>query len=277
MHTAFIWTGQFASEKTLQDYANHSKRNCAWYKDFPFSDDVIATYDQSFRAPGETLRDALLRLHYSAEYLDAVVKKLKQQKQLDTVNAVKLMYAKKADAKLVDVQSWPQDKQLRFLGQFDFDLRKAPLQHPDLKTEPRYDHTGYVSIWIGTAKSPAQAEKYFAEDEYDEAADDGPSSPFGRDWRLSYDHDYLFYETATAPLPIAKLVAKWRDLKPFAAAIAAAAAKQCITDGNVIVVAYDLDYTQQPPFSTTNDAGYIRHPGKPKAKSIVKFLGAFHP
>lgn len=275
MDTAFLWTGHFANEKAFLAYANPSKRNCPWYKDFPYSDDVIASYHQAFRGSGESLRDALLRLHYSAGYLDAAMKKLKQQKLLDTVNAVQLVYMKQREAQTIDVKAWPKDKPLRFLGQFDFEPRKTPLVHPDAPTEPRYDHSGMLSIWIGTAKSKAEAEQYFAEDAWDEAADDGPSSPFGRDWKLTYDHDYLFYEAYAKPLPVAKLLAQWPDIKPCAAAAQAAATKLGLTTGNLVVVAYDLDYTARAPFSTTNPAGYQRHPGKPKAKTMLTFVGAF--
>lgn len=278
MSVAFVWVGEFASEQEFMDYANHSKRKCPFREDFPFSEYRGESLVQTFRSPKESLRDAMIRLYYAPGYMDAALAKLDELQLTNAVNAVKVIYTasrQKTDNALVD--QWPKSgKPLRFIGGFEFDSEKTPLRHPEYKGIPAFEQEGFVSIWIGNAPSQPAIEEYMAEDEYDDEADeDRPASKFGRDWKLNYDHDYLFHEGYATAKPVKALLEGWADAKSFATEAEAAARSLGISAGNFIVVAYDLDYSQKAPFYTLDSAGYWRHKGKPSAKSPLKFVGAF--
>lgn len=277
MYTAFVWVGTFENEQAFQAYANHSKKKCPWCDDFPLdAAKGVGTYQDAFRSAKDALRAPLLQLIYAAGYVEPVLAKLKKQKRLDKVNAVKVVYFKQKDAAPIDTKAWPKTAPLEFLGAFDFDEKKTPMWHPERRTEPAYEQEGWVSIWIGTAESEKAIEAYMEEDEYDEEADAGkPASPFGRDWKLCYDHDYLFHEGYAKPKPVKALLQGWNHAKSFLQPALAAADAAGVKEGNFVLVAYDLDYSQKPPFSTLDDAGYTRLKGKPSAKSPLKFLGAF--
>ena len=277
MYTALVWVGTFDSKKALLEYANHSKKKCPWCDDFPLAAaSGSGTYQEAFCSAKDELRAPLLQLIYAAGYVEPVLAKLKKQKLLEKVNAVKVVYFPKKDADRIDTKAWPKNAPLAFLGAFDFDDNKTPMWHPERRTEPAYEQEGWVSIWIGTAESEEVIEAYMEEDEYDEEEDAGkPASKFGRDWKLCYDHDYLFHEGYAKPKPVKALLQGWNDAKSFLKPALAAADAAGVTDGNFVVVAYDLDYSQKPPFSTLDAAGYWRLKGKPSAKSPLKFIGAF--
>ena len=106
-------------------------------------------------------------------------------------------------------------------------------------------------------------------------SDSRPISKFAGDYKLNYDHDYLFGQFSKNVQPVEKLLAGWPEAKAFLKPAAAAAIKAGLAKGNFSIVAYDLDYSVAGPFSTTGDAGYERKAGKPSAKAPVKFIGAF--
>lgn len=274
MNTAFVWVGTFSNEREFKKYADHNATKCPFRDDYPIGYDA-ASYIETFRAPEESLRQAMVRLFYSAGYLDAVLEKLKRKKDAGKVNAVKVVFLRTKGVKKVDSTNWATVKSpLRFVGAFEYG-DSVPLRHPDLKDGIALQQKGWVSVWIGSAADRKSAEAYM-EEEYDEdAPDDQPLSQFGRDWRLSYDHDFLFHEAYAAPQPVAKLLGGWPAAKSFAKPAAAAAKSAGIAKGNLVVVAYDLDYSVKPPFYTVDAAGYWRHKGKPKANTPLAFVGAF--
>ncbi|MFO0817718.1 MAG: immunity 22 family protein [Pirellulales bacterium] len=270
MRNAFVWVGRFNSLKDFRKYCNSSKPSGSFEGDFPFESDGESYYE-TFRAEGETLRQSMLRLYNSAGYLDEALQALKKAriKEAD-INAVRVVDARQRQK--IDPAGWPKLKEpLRFLGQFPFSER-TPLVHPELNTEPKHDHDGKVSIWIGTLSSAKAADKYL-EEQFE--SEDRPMSKFAGDFRLVYDPDYLFGEYSKTVQPVDKLLAGWPDARVFLKSATAAAAKVGVTQGNYAVVAYDLDYSAAPPFSTTGDAGYERKPGKPNPKAPVQFIGAF--
>jgi hypothetical protein len=272
--TAFLWAGKFESEKEFWAYANHNKKHCPWEKDYPLGD-VIGTYSEAFRAPNQTLRQALVPLFYADGYLDAALAKLKKMKGAADFNAVKSVHMSSTEAKTVNVKAWPKDAPLLLVGQFEFDSKRAKMFHPERRSEPTYAQAGWVSIWIGDAPTTEKIEDYMEEEYNDDVDDDQPLSQFGRDWKLTYDHDYLFHEGYAKPKAVKDLLKGWRAAKSFLNPALAAAEKAKITAGNFIVVAYDLDYSKKAPFYTSDDAGYHRHAGKPSAKSPLKFVGTF--
>ena len=274
MKSAYVWVGNFDSENAMMDYCDHSKAKCPWRDQFPLGKKRgTGSYIQAFKQPKESLRDAIVQLSYSPGYDEPVLETLREQGEIERVNSIKVVYFSTENTDTIDPSSWPTDTMLRFLGRFDYD-DQTPYSHPERRTEPAYEQEGWVSIWIGTAESEEFIEAYMQEGEYDE--DEGrPPSKFGHDWKLSYDHDYLFHEGYPEPKPVAELLDGWRAAESFAQPAVAAATGAGITEGNFMVVAYDLDYSQKPPFSTLDDAGYWRHKGKPSAKSPLKFVGAF--
>lgn len=270
MRSAFVWVGKFASEKEFRKYYNSSRPSGSFEGDFPFEWDGESYYE-TFRAKGETLHQAMLRLYKSAGYLDEALKSLQKAKIKEAdINAVRVVDARQRNK--INSARWPKVKgPLQFLGQFPYPDR-TPLVHPDLETEPKYDHDGFVSIWIGTFASEKAADKYL-EEQYDH--ENRPISKFAGDFKLEYDHDYLFGEFSKNVEPAEKLLAGWPEAKQFLKPAAAAAVKAGRGKGNYSIVAYDLDYSAAGPFSTTGDAGYERKAGKPSAKAPVKFIGAF--
>lgn len=270
MKLAFVWVGKFVSAKEFRKYCNSSRPSGSFEGDFPFESDGESYYE-TFRAEGETLRQAMLRLYHSAGYLDAVLLALKKAriKEAD-INAVRVVEARQRNK--IDPATWPKGKgPLRFVGQFPFPLR-TPLVNPELKTEPKHNHDGIISIWIGTLSSGKAADRYL-EEQYDN--DSRPLSKFAGDFKLEYDHDYLFGEFSQDVQSVEKLLSGWPEAKRFLNSAIAAATKAGITKGNFSIVAYDLDYSVAAPFSTTGSAGYERKPGKPSAKAPVQFIGAF--
>lgn len=270
MRIAFVWVGNFASDKEFRKYCNSSRPSGSFEGDFSFESDGESYYE-TFRAEGETLRQAMLRLFNSAGYLDEVLAALKKAKVKEAdINAVRVVDARQRNK--IDPAAWTKGKApLRFVGQFPFSSR-TPLVHPELKTEPKHNHDGIVSIWIGTLSSGRTADKYL-EEQYDN--DSRPLSKFAGDFKLEYDHDYLYGEFSQEMQSVERLLAGWPDAKAFLKSAVAAATKAGISQANFSIVAYDLDYSADAPFSTTGDAGYERKAGKPNVKAPVKFLGAF--
>ncbi len=265
---AHIWYGTFPSEAEFLKYADHNKSKCPFMKDFPFEYDG-EWFLHTYQHPKETWREALIRLYYSVGYVDELQKLLKKKKSAAKANAFKVILAKKD----LPGDTWPKDKPLQFLGAIEFSNR-AVMIHPEMPREPRLDHEGWASIWIGTAPSTEFMEDYMEERDDDDEDTGKPISKFGRDWQLTYDHDYLFYEAYRKPVSVQALLKGWEDLPPVLKEAAAAAQKAGVASGNVVVVAYGLDYRAKPPFSSLNNAGYFRHKGKPK-KSCLQFIGAF--
>lgn len=270
MDNALVWVGTFDTPKDYKDYANHDRKKCPWRDDFPIGYEG-ATYFDTFKEPGETLRHAMLRLFYSAGYLEQVEATLEKLNLEDEVNAVKVVLVPKKGMKEVDTANWGDGLPMRYLGNFEFS-GKTPLTHPEHKSEPQFSQKGFVSVWIGDVKSVEKADEYMEEDD---DIEDGPMSAFGKDWKLSYDHDFLFHEASEKPLSVAKLLEGWNGAEQFAKPAAKAAKAAGIEKGNFVVVAYDLDYSVKPPFSTSDPAGYWRHKGKPRAKSPLTFVGSF--
>lgn len=270
MRNAFVWVGRFSSKKEFQKYCNSSRSSGSFEGDFPFESDAESYYE-TYRADGETLRQAMLRLYNSAGYLDQALPALKKAKVKEAdINSVRVVDARPGHK--IDPGRWSQvNGPLRFLGQFPFPER-TPLLHPELQTEPKHNHDGIVSIWVGTLASEKAAEKYL-EEQYE--IDTRPLSKFAGDFKLEYDHDYLFGEFSKSVQTVVKLLAGWPDAKAFLKPAVAAATKAGLTKGNFSIVAYDLDYSAAAPFSTTGDAGYERKAGKPSVKAPVKFIGAF--
>lgn len=270
MRNAFVWVGKFASLREFRKYCNSSRPSDSFEGDFPFESDGESYYE-TFRAEGETLRQAMLRLYNSAGYLDQVLATLTKAKIKETaVNAVRVVDAR--GRQRIDPTVWPQRKQpLQFVGQFPFPER-TPLVHPELKTAPKHNHDGIVSIWIGTLPTAKTADKYLDE-QYE--VDSRPISKFAGDFKLVYDHDYLFGEFSQSVQRVEKLLSGWPEAQGFLKAAVAAATKAGIETANFSIVAYDLDYSAAAPFSTTGPAGYERQAGQPSSTAPVRFLGAF--
>jgi hypothetical protein len=270
MRSAFVWVGKFASPKDFRKYYTSRGPSGSLKGDFPFEWDGESFYE-TFRAEGETLRQAMLRLLKSAGYLDQALQALQKAKIKETaINAVGVVDARQRNK--INAADWPKAKgPLRYLGQFPFP-DSTPLRHPELQTEPRHNHDGIVSIWLGKLPSQKAADKYLEEQHDSERR---PISKFAGDFKLQYDHDYLFGEYSKMTQPVETLLAGWPEAKAFLKPAAAAAAKAGVTKGNFSIVAYDLDYSVAGPFSTTGSAGYERKSGKPSAKAPVKFIGAF--
>jgi len=270
MRSAFVWVGKFSSDKEFRKYYNSSRPSGSFEGDFPFESDGESYYE-TYRAENETLRQAMLRLFNSAGYLNEALKSLQKSKIKEAdINAVRVVDARQRNK--INSTAWSKVKgPLRFLGQFPFPDR-TPLKHPELHTEPKHNHDGVVSIWIGKLPSEKSADKYL-EEQYE--IDSRPISKFAGDFKLEYDHDYLFGEYSKNLQPVEKLLAGWPEAKAFLKPAAAAAIKAGLVKGNFSIVAYDLDYSVAGPFSTTGKAGYERKAGKPSAKAPVKFIGAF--
>ncbi|MEZ6058106.1 MAG: immunity 22 family protein [Planctomycetaceae bacterium] len=273
MNTAFVWVGTFDNDREFKKYANHSAAKCPFRVDYPMS--CSGSYIETFRAPNESLRNAMERLYYSAGYLDAVLEQLKGKKGASSLNAVKVIYAPNRLAKKIDTTNWLAVKApLRFLGAFEYGTN-VPLRHPNLKDGKALEQKGWASVWIGTTADKSSADSYMEEVYKKNGPEDQPLSRFGRDWKLSYDHDFLFHESHSVPQSVDKLLNGWTGGKLFAKPATAAAKAAGISTGTLVVVAYDLDYSVAPPFYTLDGAGYSRNKGKPNAKSPLTFVGAF--
>ena len=77
MRSAFLWVGQFSTEKEFRKYYNSSRPSGSFEGDFPFEWDGESFYE-TYRTEGETLRQAMLRLFNSAGYLDEALKALQE-------------------------------------------------------------------------------------------------------------------------------------------------------------------------------------------------------
>ena len=266
MTTYSLWLGAFKDKKSFNAYAERGRRTTPFEADFGIGECMFQW--SFFTERPENNRRVIGGLWYSVAYADAAAAAAKKLGIRDgAANAIIACEDLKEDPRW----SKTTGKPVRYLGTFEFSKRtKIDALTPADGAARKVKHDGWISIWLGSFRTNAELDRYLAEKR---GKDGTHNSPFGRDFAIESDEDFVFGERSNERSPaLADLLAGWSDASAYLEAALKAAKKAGMKAANTAIVVRDLRYDDEPPFDT---GVTFRSDAKPNAKAPVRFLGAF--